>query len=128
MKKAELGAAALILLAAGCAGGSEPAAAGAGCADVVAAEIAVQGNGFEVSATVSSADTGWDKYADTWVVRTPGGEILGTRRLTHPHVDEQPFTRTLGGVQIPEGIDRVEIAAGDSVVGFCGDAVVIAVP
>jgi hypothetical protein len=45
-------------------------------------------------------DTGWDDYADGWRIETPAGEVLGTRVLHHPHVEEQPFTRSLGGVEI----------------------------
>lgn len=119
---------ALIVLIAGCATTREPAPPQEGCADVIAAEIAAAGSGYQVSATVSSADTGWDKYADAWVVRTLDGEVLGTRELAHPHVDEQPFTRSLGGVEIPGGVDRVEVAARDSVEGFCGETVVVEVP
>jgi len=119
---------ALIIVVAGCATARDSGESHEGCADVIAADMTVQGSMYQISATVSSADTGWDKYADAWVVRTPGGELLGTRQLAHPHVDEQPFTRSLGGVVIPEGIDTVEIAARDSVDGFCGLVVVLAVP
>jgi hypothetical protein len=54
--------------------------------------------------------------------------VLGTRVLTHPHVDEQPFTRSLSGVAIPEGFTQVEIAARDLVEGFCGAMMGAAVP
>ncbi len=33
-------------------------------------------------------------YVDGWHVETAEGEILGTRILLHPHVGEQPFTRS----------------------------------
>ena len=81
-----------------------------------------------MTATVSSADTGLEKYADQWIVRTIGGIVLATRELAHPHVTEQPFTRTLTDVTIPDGEDVVEIAARDSVEGFCGRIVVLEVP
>lgn len=71
---------------------------------------------FEV--TVSHADTGWDHYADLWEVLAPDGRVLGRRVLAHPHVNEQPFTRSLSGVAIPEGLDRVEIRARDTVHGW----------
>ena len=100
----------------------------AGCADVVAATIDSTGNTYRVSATILSADAGWDKYADAWEVRGPDGTILGTRILAHPHVDEQPFTRSLDDVGIPAGVTQVEIAARDSMAGFCGDTLSIAVP
>lgn len=100
----------------------------AGCADVVAATIDSSGDTYNVSATLLSADTGWDKYADAWEVRALDGTVLGTRILAHPHVDEQPFTRTLGGVEIPDGMKEVEIVARDSVAGFCGVTVIVTVP
>jgi hypothetical protein len=118
----------LLVLVAGCAASPESAAPQEGCADVIAVGITAQATGYQVSATISSPDTGWDKYADAWVVRTLDGEVLGTRVLAHPHVDEQPFTRSLGGVEIPEGVDRVEVAARDSVEGFCGETVVVELP
>ena len=75
---------------------------------------------WSFSVAVASADTGWDKYADAWEVRAPDGTVLGTRELLHPHVDEQPFTRSLSGVAVPAGVSEVVIAARDSVEGFCG--------
>ena len=50
----------------------------------------------------------------------PDGTVLGVRVLTHPHVDEQPFTRSLSGVAIPPGIDTVTVRARDSVHGLGG--------
>jgi hypothetical protein len=99
-----------------------------GCADVVAATVDSSGDTYRVSATILSADTGWDKYADAWEVRAPDGAVLGARILAHPHVDEQPFARSLDDVDIPVGITEVEIAARDLVAGFCGETVTIAVP
>lgn len=95
------------------------------CADVVAATVDGSGDTFRFDVTVRSGDTGWDKYADAWVVRTTGGAVLGERILLHPHVDEQPFTRSLSGVTIPENVVDVVIAARDSVNGFCGDTVTL---
>ena len=56
------------------------------------------------------------------------GDVLGTRVLAHPHVDEQPFTRSLTDVEIPAVVTIVEVAARDSVVGFCGTTATVAVP
>lgn len=92
-----------------------------GCADVVDVVASPDDDGtwrFEV--TVASADTGWDKYADRWEVRLPDGTVAGTRELAHPHVEEQPFTRSLGGVEVPPDVAGVTVAAHDSVAGFCG--------
>lgn len=98
------------------------------CADVIHAEVERSGDAFTVSATVRSADTGWDRYADEWRVRTADGKVLGTRILAHPHVDEQPFTRSLSNVEIPAGVTTVEVLARDSVVGYCGKTASVPVP
>jgi hypothetical protein len=71
---------------------------------------------FEV--TIRHADTGWDHYADGWAVLAPDGTQLGYRTLHHPHENEQPFTRSLSGVRIPEGVAEVQIRAHDSVHGW----------
>jgi len=94
----------------------------------VEATIVPTGSTYRVTATIASADTGWNKYADFWVVRTPRGFVLRKRVLEHPHIDDQPFTRALSGLHIPEGEDVVEIAASDSVEGLCGQIIVLDVP
>ncbi len=96
-------------------------AAVAGEADVVEAEATQEGAGaWRFDVTVAHADEGWDHYADKWEVLAPDGSLLGTRVLLHPHVGEQPFTRSLGGIAIPAGIDRVILRAHDSVHGLGG--------
>ena len=55
---------------------------------------------YNFAVTVSSPDTGCDRYADWWEVVTPEGELLYRRVLLHSHVDEQPFTRAGGTVAI----------------------------
>jgi hypothetical protein len=77
--------------------------------------------------TVAHPDTGWEDYADGWDVVTPDGTVLKpdpdsafTRLLLHPHVDEQPFTRSQGGIIIPEGVSRVTVRAHDLVAGYGG--------
>jgi hypothetical protein len=121
---------ALVLLAAACGGGatSREEPVGGDCADVLDVTIEPQGDAFRVGVTVRSGDTGWEKYADAWEVRAVDGTVLGTRVLAHPHVDEQPFTRSLGGVVIPDGVTEVVVAARDSVAGFCGRTERVAVP
>jgi hypothetical protein len=59
--------------------------------------------------TISHPDTGWDHYTDGWRVLSMDGTELGMRALHHPHVDEQPFTRSLSGVLIPPGTKQVQI-------------------
>jgi hypothetical protein len=78
---------------------------------------------FEV--TVQHEDTGWEHYADRWEVLTTEGEVLATRVLAHPHVDEQPFTRSQSGIVILEGITQVRVRAHDLVHGYGGREVVV---
>ena len=118
----------MIFIAAGCASAEPGPANDEGCAHVIDATAEDRGGSWTVTATVKSADTGWDKYADAWQVRGPDDRLLGERILAHPHENEQPFTRSLSGIDIPEGVDTVTVAARDSVLGFCGDEFVLEVP
>lgn len=98
-------------------------------ADVIKVDISVTAaQTYTFDVTVQHADTGWKHYADQWRVLAPDGTVLGTRVLYHPHVEEQPFTRRLSGVQIPANIDRVTIQAHDSVHGWGGKSVTLALP
>lgn len=90
-----------------------------GSADVVAAQATATGPGlYRFDVTVRHADTGWGHYADKWEIVAPDGHILGVRTLLHPHVNEQPFTRSLSGVRIPEAVTEVLIRAHDNVDGY----------
>jgi hypothetical protein len=102
------------------------ASALAGEADVL--EVSVRqsaGGSYTFSVTVAHGDTGWDHYANRWQVLGPDGAVLGERVLLHPHEHEQPFTRSLSGVVIPDGIEEVTIRAGDSVHEFGGVELVV---
>lgn len=97
----------------------------AGCADVVSVEI--RGGGpYTFAVTVASPDEGWDKYADEWKIVAEDGSIVGVRELTHPHVEEQPFTRSLSGVAVDPG-SVVEVSARDSIEGYCGESISVTV-
>lgn len=78
---------------------------------------------WRFNVTLAHPDTGWDHYADGWRVETEDGSVLGTRELLHPHVDEQPFTRSLSGVLIPTGISTVFVRAKCSVDGWADTTV-----
>lgn len=108
---------------AACLGLVMPVTALAGPADVLAAEARPSGGTWSFDVTVQHADSGWDHYADAWRVVGPDGTVYGTRTLLHPHVDEQPFTRSLGGVEIPAGVAEITVEAHDSVHGWGGAAV-----
>ena len=102
----------------------------AGEADVVEVNVKrITGNDtYKFDVTVSRTDEGWKHYANKWDVTAPDGTVLGTRILAHPHVAEQPFTRSLTGVKIPEDIDEVTLRAHDLVHGYGGKTVKVAVP
>jgi hypothetical protein len=105
------------------------ATAYAGEANVVKVKIRMTGKDtFSLDVTVRHADEGWKHYADKWDVMAPDGTVLGTRTLYHPHVDEQPFTRSLSGVKITDSIKEVTVRAHDSVHKYGGKEVTVAIP
>jgi len=68
--------------------------------------------------TLKHDDKGWDHYADGWRVVDRKGAVLGYRKLHHPHVNEQPFTRSLGSVLVTKGEKIIYIEAHDTVHGW----------
>jgi len=80
-------------------------------------------NTFQFDVTLKHTDEGWEHYANKWDVVAPDGTILGIRVLFHPHVNEQPFTRSLSGVKIPSEIHEVTIRAHDSVHKYGGKVI-----
>ena len=104
-------------------------AAYAGEADVIKVDVKrTGGDTYFFKVTVRHEDEGWDHYANKWDVAAPDGTILGTRTLYHPHVDEQPFTRSLSDVKISESITEVTIRAHDSVHEYGGETMSVAIP
>jgi len=80
-------------------------------ADVIAAKAVLQQAGaFRFDVTIAHPDSGWEHYADAFEILDGDGNVLGTRTLAHPHVDEQPFTRSLLGVVIPQGAGESHMA------------------
>ncbi|MDB4521855.1 hypothetical protein N9100_00395 [Gammaproteobacteria bacterium] len=90
----------------------------AGQAEIIDVRVSNNQDSFRFDVTLKHDDTGWDHYADGWEVISPAGDVLGKRVLAHPHVNEQPFTRSLSGVRIPQGVNTVSIRAHDSVHGY----------
>ena len=85
-------------------------------ADEAKVEDVTYSNG-RFNVTLSHADTGWDDYADGWRVELEDGTILGTRTLTHPHVNEQPFTRS-SNISVPDGVGNVHVRASTNTGGW----------
>lgn len=76
------------------------------------------GDRWSVSVTLMHGDEGWEHYADAWRVVDSEGNVLGTRVLHHPHIQEQPFSRSLTGIAIPRHVKTVYIEAHDKVHGW----------
>ena len=110
----------LLALVAACGDdGAEPEDGAQRFPDVVAATATRAADGrltFEV--TISSPYDTPERYADGWRVLDPEGNVLGTHMLMHDHANEQPFTRSLSDVTIPEGVDVVVLQARDSEYGW----------
>lgn len=100
-------------------------AGGKSLADVQYVKVVKKGDVWDFHVTVKHDDTGWDHYADWWRITTEEGEEIARRVLRHPHIDEQPFTRSLYGVSIPEGVGIIMIEAHDKVHGYGGRTVVV---
>lgn len=113
----------------GDASGPTSAATGQRYPDIVDVELDPLGDGvYDVRVTVSSPYDTPQRYADGWRVLTPDGDVLGTHTLAHDHANEQPFTRTQGGVEIPADVDEVTVEGRDQRFGFGGDTVTVDVP
>ena len=90
----------------------------AGDVEIVKVSMRASANGqWQANVTLNHADTGWEHYADAWRIVTEEGKLLGTRVLYHPHVNEQPFTRSLS-LNIPADISVVLVEAHDKVHGW----------
>ena len=111
---------------------SQPASSAAN-ADVTFVRVVATGdNRYTFHVTVAHPDTGWEDYADGWDVLLPDGTVVKpsasspfTRLLVHPHVNEQPFTRSQSGIEISAEITQVTVRAHDLVDGFGGKTVTI---
>ena len=101
----------------------------AGESDVLSVDVSCNDDAncrFDV--TVKHGDEGWEHYANRWEILSPDGEILATRILAHPHVNEQPFTRSLANIRIPANLEEVVIRAHDLMHGYGGREFVVKLP
>ena len=97
--------------------------------DVVAVELRPAGQRvFDVAVTISSPYDTPERYADGWRVLDPEGNVLGTHMLMHDHANEQPFTRTQRGLEIPAGVTEITVEGRDQANGYGGQTVTIDVP
>ena len=122
--------------------GSDSSEPSAGASTSVAA--ATTGDGLYpdvVDAVAESTDGEWrfdvtlsspydtpERYADAWRIVGPDGVVFGVRELAHDHQNEQPFTRSLSGVEIPVGVTTVTIEGRDQLNGWGGATLTLDLP
>lgn len=88
--------------------------------DVLDAVFDQQDDGlWTVAVTLSSPYDSPERYADAWRVTSLDGETTwGVRELTHDHADEQPFTRSQSGIEIPSTETTVLVQGRDQANGW----------
>lgn len=96
--------------------------------DVLEAVVEPASGAFDVDATISSPYDTPERYADALRVRSEDGTVYGVRELTHDHASEQPFTRTLTGLDLPDDVDEVVVEGRDQANGWGGATVTVEVP
>ncbi len=97
----------------------------AGEADVLAADVEhIGGNFYRFNVTVQHDDESWEHFAKAWEVLDTDGNILGARILLHPHINEQPFTRS-HTIAIPANVNQVTIRAYDLIHKYGGKELTI---
>lgn len=95
--------------------------------DVIGAELIQRGDSWTVSATLSSPYDSAERYADGFRVLDDHLQVLGVRTLWHDHANEQPFTRSLTGLVISEGVRFLWVQGRDQAFGWGGQVVRIRV-
>ena len=75
--------------------------------------------------TLEHKDTSWKHFANKWEIYTPDNKLIATRILHHPHVNEQPFTRSLSSLHIPGNEKIIFIEAHDKKHGWSPNRVKI---
>ncbi len=69
-------------------------------AEILSAAVSGPEMNYTFNVEVKSPDTGCRQYTDWWEVITPDTVLVYRRILAHSHVNEQPFKRSGGPVQI----------------------------
>ena len=94
-------------------------------ADVLLAEANCFNHSCSFEVTIKHGDEGWKHYANKFEILSLDRKILATRILYHPHVNEQPFRRSISNIKIPKQINKVIIRAHDLVHKYGGKEVIL---
>ena len=94
---------------------------------VVAAEVSGDSDLFTFQVMISSPYASAERHTDAVRVIGDDGVVYGILELTHPHAGQQPFSRTLRDVEIPESVTKVIIEGRDSTYGWGGEVVTLAI-
>ncbi|WP_235295657.1 hypothetical protein [Portibacter marinus] len=70
--------------------------------EVTKIEISGEEGKYTFTVELSSPDIGCDQYADWWEIINKDGDLIYRRNLGHSHVNEQPFSRSGGPVDVSE--------------------------
>ena len=107
----------------------EPDLEGSLYPDVLDVDVTIESSGtYRFDVTMSSPYDSVERYADAWRVVGHDGTVYGERILLHDHATEQPFTRSLANVSVPDGVDTVIIEGRDLVYGWGGDTIEVQLP
>ena len=97
--------------------------------DVIDVDVQVGSAGLlDFDVTLSSPYDTPQRYADAWRVRSTDGVVFGVRELAHDHANEQPFTRSLDSVEIPDDVTEVVVEGRDQVNGWGGETITSPLP
>ena len=130
--------AALVVVSA-CSGGAAPGEQGADppgaqdaygqrYPDVLSTELEPTDDTWRLHATLSSPYDTPERYADAFRALDEDRTVLGVRELAHDHANEQPFTRSLDGLEIPDDVERITVEGRDQRNGWSGTTVELEVP
>ena len=97
--------------------------------DVVDVKVRVSGPDlFDFEVTMTSPYDTAQRYADAFRVTNGADVSFAERVLLHDHADEQPFTRDLARVRIPQGIRSVTVQGRDQKHGYGGKTMQVVLP